>query len=87
VYEEAAEVFGIFFDPMVEIFDVFLLEKFKDAFFEDAGSLSGDDFDEGDFFVNGLVDDVVERGFDLAAAVEDVVKIKFELGHGRIVME
>jgi len=73
---EAAEVFGVFFEAMVEGFDVFLLEEFEDAFFEDAGAFAGDDFDEGDFAVDGLVDNVVEGGIDLLAAVEDVVEVE-----------
>jgi hypothetical protein len=31
-----------------------------------------------------LVDDVVEGGFDLGAAVEDVVEVEDEFGHGGI---
>ena len=75
VDEEAAEVFGVFFDAVELGFDVFLLEEFEDAFLEDAGAFAGDDFDEGDFFVQGFLDDAVEGGFDLLAAVEDVVEI------------
>ena len=82
VDEEAAEVFGVFFDAVVEGFDVFLLEEFKDAFFEDAGAFAGDDFDEGNFLVDGFAHDVVEGGFDLFAAVEDVVEVEFEFCHG-----
>jgi hypothetical protein len=88
VDEEAAEVFGVFFDAVVEGFDVFLLEEFEDAFFEDAAppnfAFAGDDFDKGDFFIEGLVDDVVKGGFDLGAAVEDVVEVEGEFGHGGI---
>jgi hypothetical protein len=84
--EEAAEVFGVFFDAVVEGFDVFLLEELEDAFFEDAAppnfAFAGDDFDEGDFFVEGFLDDVVEGGFNLGAAVEDVVEVEDEFGHG-----
>ena len=77
VDEKATEVFGVFFDAVVEGFDVFLLEEFEDAFLEDAGAFAGDDFDEGDFFVDGFAHDAVEGGFDLFAAVEDVVEVEF----------
>lgn len=79
---EAAEVFGVFFEAVVLGFDVFLLEELEDAFLEDAGAFAGDDFDERDFFVHGLADDVGEGGFDLAALVEDVVEVEGEFGHG-----
>lgn len=78
---EAAEVFGVFFEAVVLGFDVFLLEEFEDAFFEDAGAFAGDDFDEGDFFVEGFAEDVVEGGVDLGALVEDVVEVEGEFGH------
>ena len=84
VDEDAAEVFGVFFDAVVEGFDVLLLEEFQDAFFQDAGTFAGDDFDEGNFFVDGFVHEVVEGGFDLAALVEDVVKVEDEFGHGGV---
>ena len=77
VDEEATEIFGVFFDAVVEGFDVLLLKEFEDAFFQDAGAFAGDDFDEGDFFVEGFAHDVVEGGFDLLAAVEDVVEVEF----------
>src|SRR4051812_2325401 len=79
---EAAEVFGVFFYAVVAGFDVFLLEEFKDAFLEGAGAFAGDDFDEGDFLVAGLMDDVVEGGIDVGAAVEDVMEVEGEFGHG-----
>ena len=42
VDEEAAEVFGVFFDAVIEVLDVLLLEEFQDAFFEDAGAFAGE---------------------------------------------
>jgi len=80
---EAAEVFGVLFDAVVERSYLFLLEEFEDAFLEDAGAFAGDDFDEGDFLIEGLAQDVPEGGFDLFAAVEDIVKVEGEFGHGR----
>lgn len=82
VDKDAAEVFGVFFHAVVEGFDVFLLEEFEDPLFQDAGAFAGDDFDEGDFFIAGLVDNAVEGGLDLLAAIEDVVEVEGEFGHG-----
>jgi hypothetical protein len=73
---EAAEVFGVFFEAVVLGFDVFLLEEFENAFLEDAGTFARDDFDKGDFFVDGFAHDVVEGGINLPAFVEDVVEVE-----------
>jgi len=79
---EAAEVFGVFLDAVIKRLDVFLLKELEDALLEDAGAFAGDDFDEGDFLLDGIVDNAVEGGLDLFAPVEDVVEVEGEFGHG-----
>lgn len=57
--EDTAEVFAVFFDTVIESFDVGLVEEAQDALFELAASFTGDDFDEADAFVYRFLYDAV----------------------------
>ena len=73
--KQPAEVFVVFFQPVVEGFDVLLFEEPQDAFFELAAALAGNDFDQADFLGNSLIDYAVKLRFDGAAFIENVVQV------------
>ena len=71
--KDATKVAVVFFDPMVERANVRLVEETQDLFLERAAPFAGNDLDQVYFTVNRLLDDIVERGVNLLAAVVNVV--------------
>ena len=81
VDKDAAEVAVVLFHPVVQLADMRLIEETEDLFLELPAPFAGDDFDEIDLFVDRFLDDPVEFGIDLTAAVVDVVQIELEFCH------
>lgn len=71
--EDSAKVFIIFFNPMIQGFDVLLVQESQHALFELTAALAGDDLDQFNPLVYGLVYDVLEGLVYLVAFVENIV--------------
>ncbi len=71
--KDTAKVSVILFDTMIHLADLRLIQEPQYAFFELTASLAGNDLDEIDLFVDRFLYDPLEFGFDLIAAVKDVV--------------
>ena len=81
-HEQSAEIIAVLIDPMVHLFDVWLLEEADHLLFQLTTSFSGNDLHHGDTLVHGLLHDVVERAVNIFSLVEDLVQIEFQFGHG-----
>jgi hypothetical protein len=81
MHKHPPEILVVLLNAMIEGFDVGLVEVAKNFLFELAAALAGDDFDEGDLFTDGLVNDAVKFLVQGAAVVIDVVQVEFEFGH------
>jgi hypothetical protein len=79
--EDAAEVFVVFFDAEVELFDFGALEETEHAFFQLAAPLPRDDLDQRDAFFNGFADHAMEFRIDLTASIEDIMQIQLDFCH------
>ena len=86
MHKNATEILVILFDAVIHGADMLLVEKAQDALFELSAALARDDLHERDAFVNRFLHDAIQFGFDLVAAIVDVVQIKFEFCHTLILL-
>jgi hypothetical protein len=82
VNKQPAKVFTVLIDPVVFLFNVFLVKKAEYAFLQLAGPFSGYDLHGFDLFLDSLIDDSLKLAVDLISFIVNVVKIEFEFGHG-----
>ena len=82
VDEEAAPVVAVLLDAVVHRANVLLVEVAQDLLLKGAGALTGDDLDQPDLLVDGILHHLLEGTVDLAAPVVDVVEVQDELRHG-----
>ena len=71
--KNAAEVAVVFFDSMIQLAYVRLIQETQDLFLKLSAPFAGNDFDEIDLFVDCLFYDPVQFGVDLPTAVVDVM--------------
>jgi hypothetical protein len=71
--ENPPEVFVVFFETMIQLFDVTLIQEAQHLFLELSAALAGNDFDQLDFAVDGFLHDTVEFRIDLVATIVDVM--------------
>lgn len=81
-HEQSAEIIAVLIDPMVHLFDVWLLEEADHLLFQLTTSFSGNDLHHRNTFVHGLLYDIVQRTVDVLSLIEDIVQIEFQFGHG-----
>jgi hypothetical protein len=86
MHKNATEVLTIFVDAMIKNTDMFLVQKAQHFLFQLSTAFAGDDLDQFDTFINSFLHDAVEFGFDLVAAIVDVVKVKLEFCHMLILL-
>jgi hypothetical protein len=79
--ENPPEVFVIFLETMIKLFDVSLVQEAQHLFLELPATLTGDNLDQLDFSINGFLDDAIQLGVDLVAAIIDVMQVEFEFCH------
>lgn len=79
--KDASEILVVFFDAMVQLADVRLIQKAQNFFLELSTTLAWDDFDKINFPVNRFLNDAIEFGVNLIAAIINVVQIEFEFCH------
>ena len=84
MHKNPPKVLAVLFDPVVDLFNLTLVQKPQDPFLELAASLARNDFDKFDPFFDRLANHAVQLNFEQIALVVDVVEVKFELGHGAI---
>ena len=75
MHKQPAEVFTVFFDPVVVLFDVLLLQKAQHLLLQLSAALAGNDFHQLYLLVNCLLNDVVQGIIDLSAFVVNVVEV------------
>lgn len=78
------KVFVVFLDTMVQFFDMALIQKTQDSFFELAAPFAGDNLHQFDLFVYRFLYDAIQFGVNIFAAVVDVVKVQFKFCHVNI---
>src|SRR5450631_1635669 len=78
VHEHPAEVVRVLLHPVVERFDLLLIQKAQHVFLQGAGALSGDDLDQRRLLADRLVDDGAQRAVDIAAVVVDVMQVELQ---------
>lgn len=81
MHKDASEILVVFFDAMVELANVRLIQKAQNFFLERAASLARNNFDEINFPVNRFLDNAIQFRINLSAAIVDVVQIEFEFCH------
>jgi uncharacterized protein len=79
VDEEAAEIVGILLHPVVQGFDLLLVEEAQHVLLQRARPLARDDFHHAGPLRHRLVHDLAQRAVDVPAAVEDLVEVELEL--------
>jgi len=79
VNEDSTEVVGVFLDPVVEHFDLLLVEESQDVLLQRARPLAGDDLHERSLLRDGFVDHRAQCSVDVLASVVDIVEIQLEL--------
>jgi len=83
--EDPSKVLVVFFDAVIEGFDVRFVEETENFFLKLPAAFAGDDLHEGDLLTNRFIDNAVEFLIEGAAVVVDVVEVEFEFGHTRII--
>src|SRR5262245_34632095 len=81
VHKDPPKVLAVLLHSMIETLDVPLIEKLQHPFFQHAAPFSGDDLDQFDAFLDGLVHDPRQFRLDRGAFVEDVMQVKLQLRH------
>jgi hypothetical protein len=81
VYKNTSKILAIFLYPMVLLLDPRFLQKPQDASLKLAAALPRDNLHQGYTFRDGFTDDALQFRVNLAALVENVVEIEYELGH------
>ena len=76
VDEDPSEVFIVFFDAMVQLFNMSLVQEAKYLLFQLPTSLARDDLNELDFPLNRFLYNTIKLRVDLIAAVVDVVQVE-----------
>ncbi len=79
--EDSAKVLVVFFNAMIQLFDVTLIQKAEHFLFKLPAAFAGNNFHQLYFLSHGLLHNAVEFRVDLAAAIVDVMQIQFEFGH------
>lgn len=75
--EHSTEVVRVLLHTVVECLDLLLVKEAQDAFLQLSASLAGNDLNEANSFLYGLIDNSAQRAIDVSATVVDVVKIQF----------
>ena len=81
MYEDAAEVLAVFFEPVVEGFYVRLVEEPQHLFLQLPAAFARDDLDQFDAFSDRLLDDPVQFRVEFATLIDDIVEIKLQFCH------
>lgn len=81
VNEDPPEVSVVLLDTMVELFDMALIEEAQYPLLELAAPLAGDDLNQCNPLIDGLLNDPLKLGIDPITAIIDFVPIEGEFGH------
>lgn len=71
--EYPSKILIVFFDAVIELLNVSLIQKAQHLLLELSAAFAGDDLNEFDLAVNGFFDDAVEFRVNLIAFVVDLV--------------
>ncbi len=71
--KDASEILIVFFDTVVQLADVRLIQKAQNFFLELSASLAGNNLDEINLLVNRFLHNAIEFGVNLTAAIVNVV--------------
>ena len=75
--EYPSVVFVIFFNAVILLLDMSLVEKAQHFLLELSAALAGDDLSKLDLLVHGFFHDAVKLRVDLVAFIIDVVQVQF----------
>ena len=76
-----AEILIVFFDPIIQLFDLRLVQKTQHVLLQLAASPARNNFDQGDPFGHRLIDNTRKLRVDRPAFVENTMEIQFNLCH------
>jgi len=83
--ENPSEVFIVFFDTVIQLFDMSLVQETQHLFLELPAAFAGDNLDEFYFPVNRFFHNTIQLRVDLNAAVVDIVQVEFKLCHDLLI--
>ena len=75
--EDAAMIFIIFFNPMIQLFDLWLIEKTEHFFLQLTAAFSWDDLNQTDPFFDGFLDDAIKFSINFVSPVINFMQVKF----------
>ncbi len=81
VHEQTTMVFIVILNPVIEFFNIGLLQPANDPFFKLTASLSRYDFHSADLFGNCVINQIAQRPFDIPVFIVDIVQIKSDFTH------
>ena len=84
MYEYPAEVLIIFFQTMVKLLYLRLLQETQHVFFQLAAPLARDDLNLAQAFLHRLADHPTELAFNRPVIVIDIMQIQLDPAHRRI---
>ena len=71
--EDPSEILVVFFHTVIELFYFRLLQEPQHAFFQLSGTLTGNNFHQGDLFIDGFCYYPVELGIDGTAFIKNIM--------------
>ena len=75
VDKDAPEIFVVFFNAVVELADMALIQEAQHSLLELATALAGNDFNERNLLCQCLLDNAIEFRINLSTAVVNVVQV------------
>ena len=81
VDEDPPEIFFFFFNAMIQLFNMSLVQEPKYLFLQLSTAFAGDNLDQFYFPVNRFLQNTVKLRVDLIAAIVDVVQVEFKFCH------
>lgn len=81
INKQTPEVFTVFLDSVVFLFDMFLIQKSEYVFFQLSGSFPRYDFHGFNSLFDGFVNGIFQFTTNEVSPIVDLVKVKFDFRH------
>lgn len=80
-YKQPPEILAVLINAMILGLDVLLLQKSDHLLLQLPAALARNDLDDGNTFLNRLINNVVQGLVNFPALVVDIVEVEYEFGH------
>ena len=81
MYKQTSEIFTVFLQPMVFVFNVLLLQKTYDPLLQLTAAFSRNDLHQLDFTIHCFINNILQSLVNGIAFVIDIVKVQLKFGH------